>query len=78
MLPISRRHAHYVFGVMQSALTTLIATLIASIPLIDEPGFALHLARSWLLAWLAMLPVVIFAAPLIRRAATALTREEDG
>jgi hypothetical protein len=76
MLPISRRHAHYVFGVMQSALTTLIAAIIASIPLMDEPGFALHLARSWLFAWLAMLPLVIFAAPLIRRAAYALTRDD--
>lgn len=77
MLPISRRHAHFVFGVMQSALTTLIAAVIASIPLMDEAGFAVHLARSWLIAWLAMLPIVFFAAPFIRRLAQAFTREDD-
>jgi hypothetical protein len=31
---------------------------------------------SWLLAWAAMLPVVVLAAPAIRAVSVALTREE--
>jgi hypothetical protein len=34
-----------------------------------------HWLQSWLASWLLMLPVVIFAAPAIRRLAHAVTRE---
>lgn len=39
MLPIARRHHHYVFAVLQSGLTTLIASGIASFPMIAESQF---------------------------------------
>lgn len=37
MLGIPRHHAHYVFGVIQSGLTSAIASAIASLPA-DGPG----------------------------------------
>ncbi|WP_232627889.1 DUF2798 domain-containing protein [Methylobacterium sp. Leaf118] len=76
MLPIARRHHHYVFAVLQSGLTTLLASGIASLPLIDESRFVQHWLWSWLTAWMLMVPVVVMAAPTIRRIALALTRAD--
>jgi len=75
MLSIPRRYAHFVFGVIQSGLTSAVAAAIASYPFMETGGFAGHWLVSWLLAWMLMLPVVILAAPGIRRMANALTRE---
>ena len=75
MLGIPRRYSHFVFGVIQSGLTSAIAAAIASLPLLATGSFATHWLQSWLVAWLLMLPVVIFAAPAIRRLAYAVTRE---
>lgn len=76
MLSIPRRYAHFIFGVIQSGMTSCIAAGIASHPFLDSGGFFSHWMRSWLVSWGMMLPVVIFAAPLIRACAIALTREE--
>lgn len=76
MLGIPRRYSHYVFGVLQSGLTSAIAAGIALFPGDGAPGLLLRWLVSWLLAWCVMLPVVIFAAPFIRRLAVALTRED--
>jgi hypothetical protein len=70
MLNIPRRYSHFVFGTIQSGITSLIASGIASFPSIT------HWLVSWIIAWVAMLPVVILAAPLIRRLSLVLTREE--
>ncbi|PTM43506.1 DUF2798 domain-containing protein [Bosea sp. 124] len=75
MLRLPRRCSHSVFGVRQSGLTSGIAGAIASLPANSPGAFALHWSTSWLIAWGVMLPVVIFAAPLIRRMAMALTGE---
>lgn len=75
MLGIPRRYAHYVFGVIQSGLTSSVAAGIASAPFFADGSFAAHWLRSWLIAWGLMLPVVLFAAPFIRDLAHALTRE---
>lgn len=75
MLGIPRRYAHFVFGVMQSGLTSSIAAAIASVPLIAKGGFFANWMYSWFVSWIVMLPIVIFAAPVIRRASLALTRE---
>lgn len=76
MLPISRRHSHFVFGVIQSGLTSGLAAGIASANYIENGSFLLHWLGSWLISWTLMLPVVLFAAPLIRRIAMALTRPD--
>lgn len=66
---IPRRFSHFVFGVLQSGLTCLIAAGIASYPSIQ------HWIISWLISWGAMLPVVVLAAPAIRSLSLSLTRE---
>ncbi len=70
-----RRHAHFVFGVLQSGLTSLIAAGIASYPAAGLLLFAEHWMTAWIVSWIAMLPIVLFAAPFIRAMAHALTRE---
>lgn len=76
MLGIPRRHAHYVFGVIQSGLTSFIAAGIASYPLLGSGAFLGNWLISWLIAWATMLPFVILAAPLIRSLAERLTRAD--
>ena len=76
MLGIPRRYGHFVFGFIQSGLTCGIAAAIASIPFTSSSGFILHWLRAWLFSWLLMLPIVLFAAPIIRRVTQALTMEE--
>ena len=77
MVGIPRRYAHFVYGAIQAGLTSAIAAAIASFPLFDDGLlFMIHWLRSWLIAWLLILPVVLFAAPLIRNLSYALTREE--
>ncbi|HEY0648073.1 DUF2798 domain-containing protein [Phenylobacterium sp.] len=76
MFGIPRRFSHFVYGVIQSCLTCGLAAGIASLPFLDTGSFTLHWLRSWLLAWLMMLPIVLFAAPAIRQLTDLLTREE--
>ena len=76
MLGIPRRFTHFVFGVIQSGLTCLIAAGIASRPSLAVGNFLHNWLSSWLIAWLTMLPVVLLAAPAIRSLALALTRDE--
>ena len=77
MLGIPRRYAHFVFGVIQSGLTSGIAAGIASVSLLSTGEFVVNWMRSWLVAWVVMLPVVLFAAPVIRRASIILTCDEN-
>ena len=78
MLGIPRRYSHFVFGVIQSGLTSLIAAGIASFPADGAVLFVRHWVVSWLIAWLAMLPIVLLAAPAIRAFSLRLTQEEGG
>lgn len=75
MLP--RRMAPYVYGVLQAAITTGVATLVAALSF-SHPAVGLLEAwlKPWLLAWLTMLPVVILIAPVIQRAVLRLTYDE--
>lgn len=73
MLGIPRRYAHFVFAVIQSGMTSAIAAAIASVPFLDDSTFLIHWLGSWLVAWTVMAPVVLLAAPIIRRLALALT-----
>ncbi len=65
------------FGIFQSALTSTVAAAIASVHLLPEGAFVLHWLKSALLAWLVMLPVVLFAAPFIRKLTVYLTYDES-
>ena len=75
MLGIPRRYSHFVFGVIQSGLTSLIAAAVASYPLLYTGQFFQNWIAAWLIAWAMMIPVVLFAAPVIQSLSTLLTRE---
>jgi hypothetical protein len=76
MLGIPRRYARFMFGVIQSGLTSAITAAITSVNLLNEGVFLRRLLQSWLVAWILMLPVVVLAAPLIRRISLLLTRPD--
>ena len=61
---------------LQSGLTSAIAAGIASVPFLKEGAFFVSWLRSWAIAWVLMIPLVLFAAPAIRRITHALTRED--
>jgi hypothetical protein len=72
---ISARHGHFVFGAMQSAVTSLVASGIASRAFWSSGEFLLKWLHSWLFSWMVVLPVVLLAAPLLRKAVAWMTRE---
>jgi FtsH-binding integral membrane protein len=74
MLRIPRRYSHFVFGFLQSGLTCAIAAATASFPFLADGSFIVHWLKSWLIAWIVMLPIVLFAAPGIRRLTYILTK----
>jgi len=76
MRGIPRRFDYFVYGVIQSGLTCAIAAAIASFPFIATGTFVIHWLRSSFVAWIMMLPIVLFAAPAIRRLTNLLTRED--
>jgi hypothetical protein len=73
---VPRRYSHFVFGIIQSGLTSAIASAVASMALVSEGRFLSNWLPAWLGSWALMLPIVILAAPFIRRMAHALTRDE--
>ena len=75
MFGIPRRYSHFVFSVIQSGLTCLIAAGIASYPSLATHEFLKHWLASWGAAWVTMLPVVLLAAPTIRSVSLRLTRD---
>ena len=70
---ISRKHKHFVFGVIQSGLTAGITSGVANVHLVGEGTFVLSWIGSWLTSWAVMVPIVLLAAPTIRRIVTAMT-----
>lgn len=78
MYKFPHHYGPFIFGVIQAAVTTGIATAIAT-PLISglDWDFVGRWCSAWGLAWLTMLPVVICLAPLIRRAVNAMTLPLD-
>jgi uncharacterized protein DUF2798 len=75
ILRIPRRHGHYVFGVIQSGLTCLIAAAIASYPEHSVARYLEHWMIAWVISWVTMLPVVLLAAPHIRTLVNLVTRD---
>lgn len=76
MSRIPARFGDYLYGSIQAAITTAVATVVAMVQSSGDLSLLL-LSKSWLLSWFAMLPVVVFVAPLIRRAVMALTDSGD-
>jgi len=76
MLRIPRRYEHFVFGAVQSALTSAIAAAVASIPFYGTVAFLEHWLGSWLIAWTTTVPIVLLAAPAIRWLVLSLTIDD--
>lgn len=78
MALISPRFAPLVYGVIQAAITSAVATTIATFQA-GLSGFSLlrYWLGCWSLSWLAMLPVVVLVSPLIQRAVRSLTAPVD-
>jgi Protein of unknown function (DUF2798) len=68
-----------VYGIIQAAITTAVATAIATHQLAD---LNIRFLEEWFFAssisFLTMLPVVIFVAPFIQRCVVALTLSDAG
>jgi hypothetical protein len=75
MLRIPRKYGHFVFGVIQAGLTSAIAAGVASVSFFGTFAFVKNWLGSWLIAWMMTVPIVLLAAPGIRRLVLALTIE---
>lgn len=73
MRKLPRKYSHYVFGVIQSGITCSIAAAIACAPFASSGAFLAHWVSAYLYSWIIMLPLVVLAAPVIRRLACAIT-----
>ena len=73
MARIPRRYNQHIFGVIQSGMTCALADAVSRAPLLYDASCAVAWLKSWLTSWAAILPVVLFAAPLIRRIVDRLT-----
>ena len=76
MLGIGRQHSHFVFAVIQSGVTCLVAAAIASVPSWATGQFLKYWLLSWFVSWVTMIPVVLLAAPTIKAAVLYLTRKQ--
>jgi len=70
---LPHKYVPYVYGILQAAITTAVATAIAIYPLAHSAlEFIERWMVAWCIAWLTMLPVVLLAAPYIQRAVMRL------
>jgi hypothetical protein len=74
---IPRKYGHFVFGVIQSAVTSAIAAGFASIPFFGTFAFIKNWLGYWLIAWITTVPIVILIAPTIERLVLALTADSS-
>jgi len=73
MPKLPSRYSYFLFGIIQSGLTCAIAAGITIAPQWREVPLFAYWFRSWFTAWMVMVPVVLLAAPLIRRVTIKLT-----
>jgi len=72
---IPARYSHLTFGVIQSGLTSGVSAAVASVPFWQEHSFIAHWLSAWLISWLIMLPIVVFAAPVIKALVHRMTHD---
>jgi len=72
---IPHRYSHFVYGTIQSGVTTGIATAVATSGYEDGAIFLQRWTTTWGTSWLLMMPVVLFVAPAIQRLTALLTRD---
>jgi hypothetical protein len=67
ILKLPRRYGHFAFATIQAGITTGVAAAVSGRSTLGQEGFLIAWGQSWLLSWILMLPVVLIAAPSIRR-----------
>jgi len=72
---LPRRYAHFLFAIIQSRITSAIASAIAFFRVATDASLISDWSISWLAAWATMVPIVLFAAPVIKSVANSLTQE---
>jgi Protein of unknown function (DUF2798) len=77
MKKLPSRFSHFVYGGIQSGLTSGVASGIASLNSIEGGLFLTRWASAWLISWVLMIPVVLLAAPLIRRLTLLVADDES-
>ena len=60
MLKISRKYAHFLLAVIQSGVTSAIASAVVSFRLLGDNLFLSNWLGSWLTSWALMVPIVLF------------------
>lgn len=79
MRRLPRRYAHFVYGMIQAAITTAVATTVATYQIARaDLQFVGYWLSCWFVSLMTMLPVVILVAPIIQRAVYSLTEESPG
>jgi hypothetical protein len=79
MVLLPQKYAPLVYGVIQAAITTAVATAVATHQMtLFNVRFLEEWLFSWGLAFLTMLPVVVFVSPFIQRCVLALTISTSG
>jgi hypothetical protein len=73
---LPRRHAHFLFAIIQSGMTSAIASAIAFFRMATDAALISDWLMSWLAAWATMVPIVLCAAPVIRSVAHSVTSED--
>jgi hypothetical protein len=74
---IPKRFAPLVYGVIQAAITSAVATTIATVQAGEHGMSAVrYWLACWSMSWLLMLPVVIVISPLIQKAVASLTARD--
>ena len=74
MWKIPKEYSHFAFGTIQAGLTCAVASAIASLQFVVDGTFVSRWLRAYFYSWIAMLPVVVVAAPFIRWLANRITR----
>ena len=74
MPKLPKRYAPFIYGLIQAAVTTALATAIATKQM-APPGTQIlsYWLSSWVLSWITMLPVVLLVAPVIQRVVLVMT-----
>jgi len=75
MIKLPKRYGHFLYGVIQSGITTCLATAIATFGQGPLLAAAVRWLEAWLASWSLMIPVVLLIAPFIQRLTILMTRE---
>lgn len=76
MRKLSSRLGHFVYGTIQSGITSGVASGIACLGTIEEGAFFLRWSKAWMISWAIMVPFVLLAAPFIKRATLLIVSED--